>query len=272
MNSGDAVSGLVDFLYEDDTWTGPHVDLLTRAPDLTFSEAYQLQMELTRRRVAHGDRLVGYKASGTARTAASMMPGMPWPVMGTVLASHLAFDGDEYELRPGATWIEAEIAVVMGRDLAGMHVGPTEAARAIDALCPAIDVAAWSPSTVAKERSEHHAIATNKTGGLVVLGAPRPPSVVEDLRLEAAVVELDGELRTSGAGAEVMGHPYRVVAAMARHLTEYGDGLKAGDIISTGSIAQPLQAVAGNRAVKIMFTQLGSVGLTFTTTEAKEPQ
>lgn len=255
---------LVDFLWEDDTWSGRHVDLLTQAPDLTFREAYELQMALTQRRVEHGDRLVGYKASGTARRAASLMPGMPWPVMGTVLASHLAFDGDTYELRPGATWIEAEIAVVMGRDLSGEHVGPVEAAQAIEALCPAIDIAAWSPTTVAKERSEHHAIATNKTGGLIVLGAPHSPKIIDDLRLEAAIVELDGEAMTSGAGAEVMGHPYRVVAAVARHLAGLGTGLKAGDIISTGSMAQPLQAQPGHKSVKITFTHLGSVGITFT--------
>ncbi len=254
---------LVDFLWNDDTWSGPHVDLLTRAPDLTFRDAYDLQMALTQRRVEHGDRLVGYKVSGTARRAASMMPDMPWPVTGTVLASHLAFDGDTYELRPGVTWIEAEIVVVMGEDLSGEHVGPVEAAAAIAALCPAIDVAAWSPTTVAKERSEHHAIATNKTGGLVVLGAPHSPTAVDDLRLEAAIVELDGEVLTSGAGAEVMGHPYRAVASVARHLTGLGTGLKAGDIVSTGSLAQPVQAQPGHKSAKITFTHLGSVGITF---------
>lgn len=255
---------LVDFLLHDDTWVEPHVDLLSKAPNLTLAEAYSLQFECMKRRAQCGDRVVGYKAAGTSRAAKSLLPGMTFPVVGTLLASNFATDGAQFTIKPGATYVEAEIAVLLDSDLEGAGINAVDAARATGALCPAIEIAPWSPTTVAKERSEHHAIATQKTDGLVVVGAPCRVERVADLRLEAAILEVDGEYTASGAGVEAMGSPYNVVAAIARHLADFEMGLKAGMVIMTGCLIPASTVQPGAAGARATFTSLGSVGLRFT--------
>ena len=254
---------LVDFLLKSDPWDDPHVDLLSKKPDLTLTQAYELQLECARRRIEAGDRLIGYKAAGTSRAAKAVLPEMKFPVVGTLLASNLAQDGVEYTIRPGATYVEAEVAVRLDTDLQGPEVNFLDVASAVGALCPAIEIAPWSPSTVAKERSEQHAIATQKTDGLVIIGTPRSTGVVPDLRVEGALLEVDGECVASGAGAEAMGHPYNVVAAIARHLAAFGLGLKAGMVVMTGCLTPPLTVQPDVTTARVSFSSLGSVGVRF---------
>jgi 2-keto-4-pentenoate hydratase len=256
---------LVDLLLNDDPWSDSPADLLSVAPDLTIREAYQLQFEQMRRRAAAGDSILGYKASATSRSARAMLPpDTPSPAIGTVLASRLAHDGVRFTVRPGATYVEVEIAAVLDSDLAGAHVTRLDAARAIGWLCPALDIAAWGPTAVAGRRSTQHAIATNKTAGLVVLGSPRPFTSVPDLRLEGAILEINGEPVGSGTGVEVMGHPLEVVAAIARNLAGHGLGLGAGMIVITGSLLAPFTLPPDGVSAHATFTTLGGVSARFT--------
>lgn len=254
---------LVDFLLDYDAWAEPHVDVLSKKPDLTVADAYALQFECMRRRVECGDRVVGYKAAGTARAARASLPEMNFPAVGTLLASNVTHDGATLAMKAGTTYVEAEIVVQLHADLRGAHVSPLDVASATGSLCPAIEIAPWSPT--ARQRSEQHAVATNKTDGLVVVGAPHRVDAVADLRLEAAILEVDGEYVASGAGVEAMDHPYNVVAAIARHLSTFDMGLKAGDIVMTGCLIPSITADAGARSARATFTSLGSVGLRFTT-------
>jgi 2-keto-4-pentenoate hydratase len=256
---------LVEFVLASDTWAEPHIDLLSKKPDLTIPDAYALQVESMQKRVEHGDRIVGYKAAGTSRSARAVLPDMSFPVVGTLLQSNLAHDGAVFAIRPGSTFVEAEIAVVLGSDLQGRDVNALDVAQAVSALCPGIEIAPWSPTTLAKERSEQHAIATQKTDGLIVLGTPRRVDPGIDLRFEAAVMEVDGEYVASGAGVEAMGHPYNVVASIARHLAQFDRGLTAGMVVMTGCLIPALTVQPGTAAARATFSSLGSVGLRFTT-------
>ncbi|OBJ08859.1 hypothetical protein A5625_14240 [Mycobacterium sp. 1465703.0] len=253
-------------MLNDDTWSEPHVDVLSVQPEMTYADAYELQFEHMRKRVAGGDRIIGYKAAGTSLAARDILGDspMPLPIVGTLLSSNLAREGAQYVVKPGVTYVESEIAVVLSEGLAGPHVNDLDASRAIGALCPAIEIAPWSPSTVAKQRSEQHAIATQKTDGLVVIGAPRSLGGVQDLHLEGVVLTVDGRITGSGTGAEVMGSPLSVVSAIARHLSEYGLALEAGMVVMTGSITKPLGLPDGSRSARAMFTTLGSIGVRFT--------
>ncbi|OBJ10576.1 hypothetical protein A5625_11070 [Mycobacterium sp. 1465703.0] len=260
---------LVDFLLEYDAWAEPHVDVLSKDTNVSVLDAYALQFECMRRRVERGNRIVGYKAAGTGRAAKAVLPGMPFPVVGTLLASNLAQDGAEYAIKSGSTYLEAEIAVRLDADLEGTHVNAFDVAKAVGALCPAIEIAPWSPSTVAKQRSEQHAIATQKTDGLIVVGTPREPGSVADLRVEAAIMEVDGQNLASGAGVEAMGHPFNVVAAIARHLAEFDLGLKAGMLVMTGCLIPPLTVDEGAASARATFSSLGTVGVRFTAQGAR---
>jgi 2-keto-4-pentenoate hydratase len=50
------------------------------------------------------------------------------------------------------------------------------------------------------------------------------------------VISLDGVVIDSGHGRDVLGHPFAPLAWLANHLLGRGEGLKAGDIVLTGSL------------------------------------
>jgi 2-keto-4-pentenoate hydratase len=46
----------------------------------------------------------------------------------------------------------------------------------------------------------------------------------------------DGEAIGEGRGSDILGHPFNSVAWLASHLAARGSGLKAGEIVMTGSV------------------------------------
>lgn len=263
---------MIDHVLKDDAWSEDSVDVTQLQPQLSIHDAYALQFAQMARRADAGDRIVGYKAAATSLGAQDVLgPDTPVPTVGTLLASHLAEDGDEFTVMPGKTFVEVEIAALMSSELRGPAVTQLDASRAVGSLCPAIEIAAWSPSVAQGRRSVHHSIATHKTNGIVVVGDPTPAATVPDLRLEGAYLELDGTVVGSGTGVEAMGHPYRVVAAIARLLAAHGLGLEPGMVVMTGSLLAPFVLPPGNRSAVASFTRLGRVSVRFDQCGA-EPQ
>lgn len=91
---------------------------------------------------------------------------------------------------------------------------------------------------------------------------------IEDWRtrnLSALPVELvvNGEVRRTGSGAEVMDHPLNPLVWLANARSKWGDGLAAGALVSTGTTTGMLLAKPGDHmiarfdgklAVELMFT------------------
>ena len=62
--------------------------------------------------------------------------------------------------------------------------------------------------------------------------------------------------------AEVLGSPINSLAWVANHLGARGLGLRAGDVVMTGSVSAVLRPKAGD-AVRARFTRLGMVAARF---------
>ena len=63
--------------------------------------------------------------------------------------------------------------------------------------------------------------------------------------LRSSRLEVDGALRREGIGADVMGDPLRPLWWLAEQRRQWGDGLRAGETISTGSMTGMLPIRAG---------------------------
>ena len=254
---------LVDFIEHSDMWSEPFVDILDRSPGTSIDQAYDLQIATMARKVAKGDRIIGYKAAGTTRSAQNLLGEQPYPIIGTLLASQILGEGGIYELKQGTTYVEAEICIMLGKDLVGPTITYHDALGAIDCFVPAMEISPWSPAAMDKKRSFQRIIATQKLNGKVVLGRSKVSASKIDLRFEGAVVEVDGEIVGSGTGAEVMGDPIESLIAMARRLFRHGVELKAGMIFMTGSVAMPHPGTTDMRSARVGFTRLGSVSARF---------
>ena len=251
----------VDWLEEQISGTKPFVDILELAPGLTIDDAYRLQLALTRRKIEKGDRHIGYKAAYTSR-AMQQERGVPGPIIGCLMQSGWIEEGQPIPLKRGIrTMAEPEIAVLLKHGLRGPGVTTLEALRAIEAVFPAIELA--EQSLGGATRSRQMGIAIHKSNGGIVVGGPMTSALGIDLKLEGMVISINGEVKGSATGVEVMGDPLSLVAVIANKIGQYGGTLEPGMILMTGSIVSALPVTPGD-VLRVEYTRLGAINLRFT--------
>ena len=239
---------------------GPYLDIVDKVPGITIDDSYRVMLGFAAHRVAAGDRLIGYKAAYTSK-AMQKANGMDEPIIGCLMRSGLWDEDQPVTLKPGIhTIVEPEIAVLLGRDLAGSDLTALDVAGSVEGVFPAIEIADWSVG--GKTRSRQMGIAIHKSTGGIVVGGPMCSLKGIDLRTEGAVIRLNGEPRGSGTGVEALGHPLTVVAKIANLLSRFDARLEAGMVIMTGSLVQAVPVTAGDH-IHVEFTRLGSVRARF---------
>src|SRR5690606_19790005 len=139
---------------------------------------------------------------------------------------------------------EGEIAFVMARDVQGPGLTNADLMRSIAWALPCFEIVDsrirdWKISIA-------DTIADNGSAGAFVLGdRMRPPGEL-DLRNMGMVLEKNGEVIGTGAGAAALGHPVNCVTWLANKLGEFGIPLKAGEIILSGSLSLMFPVKAGD--------------------------
>ncbi|MEW6470998.1 MAG: fumarylacetoacetate hydrolase family protein [Actinomycetota bacterium] len=227
-------------------------------PDLTAADGYAIQTELVSLLLADGtDRIVGYKLGLTSRPMQELL-GVTEPDYGPILQSMVLQDGNDVALdRFIQPKIEAEVALVLDRDLRGPGVTAEQAASAVGGALTALEIIdsrieAWKiklPDTIADLASS----------GAVVL-ASRPVPVDFDLRLVGVVITRNGALVATGAGAAALGDPLAALAWLANTLAPYDVALEAGRFVMTGSLHAAFPISAGD-IIRAEADRLGSVSV-----------
>ncbi|HEY0002040.1 MAG TPA: fumarylacetoacetate hydrolase family protein [Actinoplanes sp.] len=238
----------------------PIEPLTDRAPELSVEDAYAIQTRVIDRRVAAGARTVGHKIGLTSRPMQQLL-GVAEPDFGVLLDDMVVEDGEEIALdtllQPR---VEAELAFVMERDLAGPGVTTARALTAVAGVLPAIEVV---DSRVADWRIKLvDTVADNASSGLLVVGGRMRRAEELDLRLLGVVVTRNGELLDTGAGAAALGNPARCVAWLANKLGSLGAGLRAGDIVLPGAVHKMVPVRPGD-VFRAEFSRLGAVTARF---------
>ena len=226
---------------------------------LSLADAYDVQDRVRQALVARGERVIGWKAGFTSR-ATQQAFATDAPACAFLLGSGVYATGAEV---PAAGFVglavEAEIAFVMGRSLAGPGVTPPQALLAVEGAVPALELIdfryAGKPTVI-------DAVADGVFASAVVLGAPLTDVTHLDLALEGLVYELNGAIAATNTAAEVLGSPINSLAWVANHLGTRGLGLRAGDVVMTGSVSVLLRPKPGD-TVRARFTRLGSVSARF---------
>ena len=226
---------------------------------LSREEAYRVQLGVLARYVAAGERQAGWKVGLTSK-AMQAQQGVHEPVLGFLLSSGVFGSGDAVPVaRFVAPGVEVEVAFLLKADLAGPGVTAASALLAVEGAMPSFELIDFRLSGTPRSVD---VIADGVYTNAIVLGRPLTPLAGIDLALEGVVFEQDGQIVATQTAAEVLGNPLVSLAWAANTLGRMGRGLRAGDIVLTGSISKVLRPVAGQSA-RASFTRLGSVSCRF---------
>ena len=222
--------------------------------------AYAVQEVNTRKAVADGRRLVGRKI-GLTSVAVQRQMGVNQPDYGMLFADMDVPEGIPISLdQVIQPKVEAEIAVVIGRDLPHPDVTTAEMIRAVEYVVPAIEIV---DSRVADwDIKIWDTIADNASSGLFVLGAvPRKLDGL-DLRSCGMVMEVKGDPISVGAGIACLGSPITASVWLARVMAKAGRPLLEGDVILSGALG-PMAGVSRGEVVEARINGVGTVRAAF---------
>lgn len=238
----------------------PLSPITSQFPDITVQDAYNIQLKYVDSKVNKGAKIVGKKIGATSK-AIQRMFGVNQPDYGHLLNTMMYSDADiiplDTLLQPK---VEFEIAFVLKKDLIGPNITALDVIDATDYIVPAIEII---DSRIEDWRIKFEdTVADNGSSALVVVGSK--PSQLDGLDLSTIglVVMKNGQYVDSAAGAAVLGNPINAVIWLANALSEYGVGLRAGEIVLTGAFTTAMEIENGDTFIA-EFAHLGTVSASF---------
>ena len=199
---------------------------------------------MIQRRLDAGETIVGKKIGVTSKVVMDMLkvnqPDFGQMTSGMVFNEGEAIRADSM-IAPKA---EAEVAFVLKSDLMGPGVTAADVLRATDFVVPCFEIV---DSRIRDWKIKiTDTVADNASCGVFVLGDRAVSPMALDLQTCGMVLEKNGEVVATGAGAAALGSPLNSVAWLANTMGRLGIPLKAGDVILSGALAAMFPAAKGD--------------------------
>ena len=227
----------------------------------TKDEAYAIQDAIVQ---LSGLLLRGYKVGSTSKEAQRLL-GTDEPGAGPLLGPYMHTSPALISIVPAQMpAIEGEFAFRIGRDLPARPEPyiMSEIVSAIDGVAGAIEVVGtrFAGGLAGKGR-----LLTTADGGVNIALATGSWArfAAQDLRQHAVNITINGVEKGSGTGSRALGNPLNVFLWLVNHLSARSEGLKAGEIVSTGTCTGLASVHAGDVA-RADFGTLGAVEVEFT--------
>jgi 2-keto-4-pentenoate hydratase len=243
MSKGSVVSTLASRLRSAEADCSPIDPIAAELGENNVAAAYAVQAEVTKHGIAGGRRLIGRKIGLTSKAVQQQL-GVDQPDYGALFADmEIETGGEVRASRLIQPRIEAEIAVVLDRDLPERDVTLGELMRAVAYVVPALEIVDsrirdWKITIL-------DTVADNGSSARFVLGAA--PKRLTDVDLEACGMAMtrNGAIVSVGSGAACLGHPLKAALWLARAMSAAGQPLHAGDVVLTGALGPVAPALPG---------------------------
>ncbi|MBV2264063.1 MAG: 2-oxopent-4-enoate hydratase, partial [Thauera sp.] len=222
----------------------PIAPLSAAHPDMTIEDAYHVQQRMIARRLEKGDRVIGKKIGVTSKAVMNML-GVHQPDFGYLLDSMVFNEGESVDMdtliQPKA---EGEIAFLLKKDLQGPGVTAADVLAATEGVMACFEIV---DSRIQDWKIKiQDTVADNASCGVFVLGDQLVDIADLDLALAGMVLEKNGEIVVTGAGAATMAHPVNAMVWLANMLGSLGIALKAGDIVLSGAMGAMVPVARGD--------------------------
>jgi len=247
--------------------SGQQIGILSlRFDGIDMADAYAIQDALVTRKIAAGRVIKGWKIGLTSK---AMQDALKIDIPDSGILFDDMFFADNAVIPKGRfiqPRIEAEIAFIMGADLCGENLTRDSVLQATASVAPALEILDTrilrvDPKT-GNIRKVFDTIADNAANAGIVLGHQRHAVAAFDLRWVGAIVARDGEIEETGLGAGVLNDPVQAIVWLAQRLAQYGQKIRKGDVVLSGSFIRPLEAPSGAK-ITADFGPFGTVSCEF---------
>jgi 2-keto-4-pentenoate hydratase len=227
--------------------------------DSRIIEGMKRQLEIRRARLDAGDTSLGWKVGFGAPIFLEKL-GIDAPLVGFLTGSTVLEPDVQLSVAGWAhTIAEPEIAVYLGDDLSG-EIDRDTARAAITAIGPIIELAevtfpANGPDDV------QAVLVENIYNRHVILGQPDESRAGCNLDGLLATIHKDGELVAETRDPQANTGDYiDIVRHIAKLLPLFGEHLRAGEIIITGSIVPPIP-MTDSEEIRFSLEPIGAVAI-----------
>jgi 2-keto-4-pentenoate hydratase len=237
------------------------IEQLTKMfPEMSIAEAYAIQRENIEKRIQMGRSVIGKKI-GLTSVAMQKMLGVDSPDYGFIMEDMIADEETPLSLNGFIQpKVEAELAFVLKEDLKGPGVTISKVLQATEGIMASFEII---DSRIKDWKIKlEDTIADNASSAMIVLGSKMVPVDSINLKYTGLVLEKNGEIVDTAAGAAVLGHPALAVAWLANEMAKYDVVLKKGEIILAGAFTKALEIKEGD-VFTATFDGVGSVKAKF---------
>ena len=234
--------------------------LTNRHADITIEDAYQIQQRMLSRRIEAGEAVIGKKIGVTSKAVQNMLgvhqPDFGWLTDGMVY--------NEGEAIPMSTLIqpkaEGEIAFVLKEDIQGPGVTAADVLRATEGVMACFEIV---DSRIRDWKIKiQDTVADNASCGVFVLGSALVDPREVDLVTCGMVLEKNGEIAVTGAGAATLSSPVNAVVWLINMLGSLVIGLKAGEVVLSGALGAMVPVTAGD-SLRVTIGGVGGCSVRF---------
>jgi 2-keto-4-pentenoate hydratase len=214
--------------------------------DMSIQESYIVQDLVAKKKIARGERTVGYKVGCTSSAIQSQF-GLNEPILGRLFWPHIFDDKKELNWKRFTNCaIEPEMVLKIGKDLKGENLSDEVLINAIEYISPGIEIHNYkfwlTPPTL-----QELVCSNGIHAGLVVGDVKISPGSLSFESEWFKVYEGD-KIITKAKASEIMGGPLHSLRWLIGKLTKRNEILRSGSYVIPGS---PVELININEDTKL---------------------
>lgn len=229
----------------------------THDVSITFEEAYEIQSLLTSRKInENNEEIIGYKMGLTSVETQEQM-NADGPFYGTLTDHNVSGPILDVSQMFAPKLLEMELMFLVDED-----ISPSANLEEIfekTRIAPGFEIPDsrfddWFPAIPLSE-----VVADSGVAGRIAVGSPVEYTSVDALKEITCRLHFNDEMIAEGRGEAVLGNPINSVLWLVKRLSEQGQCLRKGMVISSGTVIMPVLLKKG--VYRAEFDSVGTLEL-----------